>query len=53
VDGLERPLHGGEIGDRRDCSGQVAAILSRLLTKFETSGNAKTLALITQISPAG
>ena len=29
-----------------------SAILSRLLTKFETSGNAKTMALITQISPA-
>jgi hypothetical protein len=33
-----------------------SAILSRLLTKFETSDNAtlaRTLALITQISPAG
>lgn len=30
-----------------------SAILSRLLTKFETSGNAKTLALLTQIFPAG
>jgi TnpA family transposase len=29
-----------------------SAILSRLLTKFEASGNTKTLALITQISPA-
>jgi hypothetical protein len=29
-----------------------SAILSRLLTKFEAGGNAKTLALITQISPA-
>ncbi len=26
--------------------------MSRLLTKFEARGNAKTLALITQISPA-
>ncbi len=29
-----------------------SAILSRLLTKYEASGNAKALALITQISPA-
>jgi hypothetical protein len=29
-----------------------SAILSRRLTKFETSGNTKALALITQISPA-
>lgn len=29
-----------------------SAILSRLLTKFEASGNAKALSLITQISPA-
>jgi TnpA family transposase len=29
-----------------------SAILSRLLTKYETSGNTKALALITQISPA-
>lgn len=29
-----------------------SATLSRLLTKFEASGNTKTLALITQISPA-
>ena len=29
-----------------------SAILSRLLTKYEASGNAKALELITQISPA-
>ena len=29
-----------------------SAILSRLLTKYETGGNAKALALITQMSPA-
>lgn len=29
-----------------------SAILSRLLTKIEVRGNARTLALITQISPA-
>jgi hypothetical protein len=29
-----------------------SAILSRLLTKYEASGNAKALALITQVSPA-
>ncbi|MGA8054551.1 MAG: Tn3 family transposase [Burkholderiales bacterium] len=29
-----------------------SAILSRLLTKYETSGNAKALALLTKISPA-
>ena len=29
-----------------------SAILSRLLTKYEASGNANALALITQISPA-
>ena len=29
-----------------------SAILSRLLTKYEASGNAKALALIAQISPA-
>ena len=29
-----------------------SAILSRLLTKYEASGNAKALALITQMSPA-
>jgi TnpA family transposase len=29
-----------------------SAILSRLLTKYEASGNAKTVVLITQISPA-
>ena len=29
-----------------------SAILSRLLTKYEASANAKVLALITQISPA-
>jgi hypothetical protein len=28
-----------------------SAILSRLLTKYESSGNTKALALITQISP--
>ncbi len=29
-----------------------SAILSRLLTKYETTGYAKALALITQMSPA-
>jgi hypothetical protein len=29
-----------------------SAILSKLLTKFEAAGNAKAVALITQISPA-
>jgi len=29
-----------------------SAILSRLLTKFDASGNTKALALVTQISPA-
>jgi hypothetical protein len=29
-----------------------SAILSRLLTKYETGGNAKALSLITQMSPA-
>ncbi|NAS63669.1 hypothetical protein CVE36_22800, partial [Pseudomonas syringae pv. actinidiae] len=29
-----------------------SAILSRLLTKYEASGNANALALITQMSPA-
>jgi hypothetical protein len=29
-----------------------SAILARLLTKYEASGNAKAVALITQISPA-
>ena len=32
--------------------GNNSAILSRLLTKYEASGNAKAVVLITQLSPA-